>query len=88
VFSASGVRKEVTAVVEQVLLTSEKLGKTPDETMAAVAHSRAAQKLMPETASALVNLGHETKTNGPVPQSPPAPLTTSTVRLPLLLTAC
>src|SRR4051812_5035987 len=51
VFSDSGVRKEVATVLGQVLQSSEKLDKTPDETMAVVAHSRAALKLMPETAS-------------------------------------
>jgi hypothetical protein len=88
VFCASGVRKEVAAVLDQVVQTSQKLGKTPDETMAAVAHSRAAQKLMPETASALVNLGNESKTNEPVPLSPSAPPTTSAVCLSPLLAAC
>ena len=72
-FSAAGQRKEVAAVLQQVEASAQKLSKSPDETLLAVADTRAAKKLMPEAASALLALGHDSSSQ-PAPTSSSASL--------------
>jgi hypothetical protein len=63
VFSVAGIRKEVNAVLEHLETSSQKLGKSMDETLRTVAESRAAGKLMPDAASALNNMGRDSSSN-------------------------
>jgi hypothetical protein len=85
VFSAAGVRKEVQAVLQQVEKSAQKLGKSMDETLLAVAQSRAAGKLMPAAASALVGfpLANEQKAAPSVPVPAPVVRLPSDLALPL-----
>ena len=80
VFSAAGIRKEVNAVLEQVETSSQKLGKSMDETLMTVAQTRAAIKLMPEAASALVSIGRDRNSS-----EADAPLPPDMVRLSRVL---
>jgi hypothetical protein len=87
VFSSSGVRKEVNAMLQQLETSAHKLGKSMDETLLTVVQSRAAIKLMPAASAALAAIGQDSRASEVAAPLSPPPISACRVNVCVLFAA-